>query len=255
MLLFGIMWFARAFNIYTTMNRAARAGALAAAAHNCATCGNTLRNPGRHPGQCGESDSDRVSSRPGPGAELHRDVESTLEPGVALYRKRNGGQPRLSVQLQIERDLMLPAQTCRRSLRDRHDQGAGASSAGGVAVSLAGIFRLRSLSEGDRSSPIGLRDVGEPARGTRALKFWSLPFPFPCCWWWRLEFSISARRLRSSRRWATLRCKGRGLLPTSLRPIFPWPGLAALRPRFARCAMWWRATWSPASLTIAGWER
>jgi hypothetical protein len=40
MLLFGIMWFARAFNIYTTVNRAARQGALAAAANNCATCGN-----------------------------------------------------------------------------------------------------------------------------------------------------------------------------------------------------------------------
>jgi Flp pilus assembly protein TadG len=48
MLLFGIMWFARAFNIYTTINRAARQGALAAADYNCATCGNVLRgtNPG-----------------------------------------------------------------------------------------------------------------------------------------------------------------------------------------------------------------
>jgi Flp pilus assembly protein TadG len=40
MLLFGIMWFARAFNIYTTVNRAAREGAMAAAANNCTTCGN-----------------------------------------------------------------------------------------------------------------------------------------------------------------------------------------------------------------------
>src|SRR4029078_3438282 len=43
MLLFGIMWFARAFNIYTTVNRAARQGALAEAANNCATCGNSFR--------------------------------------------------------------------------------------------------------------------------------------------------------------------------------------------------------------------
>lgn len=43
MLLFGIMWFARAFNIYTTVNRAARQGALAEAANNCATCGNAFR--------------------------------------------------------------------------------------------------------------------------------------------------------------------------------------------------------------------
>src|ERR1700690_2707856 len=44
MLLFGIMWFARAFNIYTTINRAARQGALVAATNNCATCGNTAPN-------------------------------------------------------------------------------------------------------------------------------------------------------------------------------------------------------------------
>jgi coenzyme F420-reducing hydrogenase gamma subunit len=43
MLLFGIMWFARAFNIYTTVNRAAREGALVAAAPSCATCGNIPR--------------------------------------------------------------------------------------------------------------------------------------------------------------------------------------------------------------------
>ena len=62
MLLFGIMWFARAYNIYTTVNRAARQGALAAAANNCATCGNILRTPFRHSEQCGESDSARLPS-------------------------------------------------------------------------------------------------------------------------------------------------------------------------------------------------
>src|ERR1700730_4534652 len=43
MLLFGIMWFARAFNIYTTVNHAAREAAQAEAANNCATCGNAFR--------------------------------------------------------------------------------------------------------------------------------------------------------------------------------------------------------------------
>jgi Flp pilus assembly protein TadG len=41
MMIFGILWFGRAFNIYTTVNRAARAAAEAAALHKCATCGNT----------------------------------------------------------------------------------------------------------------------------------------------------------------------------------------------------------------------
>ncbi len=41
MILLGIMWFGRAFNIYTTLNRAAREAAQAAALHSCASCGNT----------------------------------------------------------------------------------------------------------------------------------------------------------------------------------------------------------------------
>ena len=38
MLLLGIVWFGRAFNIYATLNRAAREAALAAASPSCATC-------------------------------------------------------------------------------------------------------------------------------------------------------------------------------------------------------------------------
>jgi Flp pilus assembly protein TadG len=39
-LIFGILWFGRAFNIYTTINRATREAAEAAALNSCATCGN-----------------------------------------------------------------------------------------------------------------------------------------------------------------------------------------------------------------------
>ena len=41
MLLLGIYWFGRAFNVYATINHAAREGARAGTAQNCATCGNT----------------------------------------------------------------------------------------------------------------------------------------------------------------------------------------------------------------------
>jgi Flp pilus assembly protein TadG len=41
MLLFGIYWFGRAFNIYGTINHAAREGARVAMVSNCASCGNT----------------------------------------------------------------------------------------------------------------------------------------------------------------------------------------------------------------------
>jgi Flp pilus assembly protein TadG len=46
MMIFGILWFGRAFNIYTTVNHATRAAAEAAALHNCATCGNTPSDTG-----------------------------------------------------------------------------------------------------------------------------------------------------------------------------------------------------------------
>jgi Flp pilus assembly protein TadG len=40
--LLGIFWFARAYNIYETITRAAREGVRFAVAPNCATCGNKL---------------------------------------------------------------------------------------------------------------------------------------------------------------------------------------------------------------------
>jgi Flp pilus assembly protein TadG len=41
MLLLGIVWFGRAFNIYSTITQAAQQGAITAARSSCATCGNT----------------------------------------------------------------------------------------------------------------------------------------------------------------------------------------------------------------------
>ncbi|MGA2965300.1 MAG: TadE/TadG family type IV pilus assembly protein [Terriglobales bacterium] len=40
MLLLGIVWFGRAFNIYSTIQQAVQQGAIAAARPTCATCGN-----------------------------------------------------------------------------------------------------------------------------------------------------------------------------------------------------------------------
>ncbi len=41
MFLLGIVWFGRAFNIYSTITQAAQQGAIAASRPTCATCGNT----------------------------------------------------------------------------------------------------------------------------------------------------------------------------------------------------------------------
>ncbi len=42
MFLLGIVWFGRAFNIYSTITQAAQQGAIAAARGSCASCGNTF---------------------------------------------------------------------------------------------------------------------------------------------------------------------------------------------------------------------
>jgi hypothetical protein len=42
MLLLGIIWFGRAFNIYSTITQAAQQGAITAARASCATCGNAF---------------------------------------------------------------------------------------------------------------------------------------------------------------------------------------------------------------------
>jgi len=42
MLLLGIVWFGRAFNIYATIQQAAQQGAIVAARSPCATCGDTI---------------------------------------------------------------------------------------------------------------------------------------------------------------------------------------------------------------------
>jgi len=44
MFLLGIVWFGRAFNIYSTITQAAQQGAIVAARPTCATCGNSQNN-------------------------------------------------------------------------------------------------------------------------------------------------------------------------------------------------------------------
>lgn len=44
MFLLGIVWFGRAFNVYSTITQAAQQGAVAAARPTCATCGNTTND-------------------------------------------------------------------------------------------------------------------------------------------------------------------------------------------------------------------
>ena len=53
MLLLGIVWFGRAFNIYSTIQQAAQQGAITAARSSCATCGNAASVDGTVAGPSG----------------------------------------------------------------------------------------------------------------------------------------------------------------------------------------------------------
>ena len=53
MFLLGIVWFGRAFNIYSTITQAAEQGAITASRRSCATCGNTPAPDGTVTGPSG----------------------------------------------------------------------------------------------------------------------------------------------------------------------------------------------------------
>jgi Flp pilus assembly protein TadG len=53
MFLMGIIWFGRAFNVYSTITQAAQRGAVLAARPTCATCGNTFAADGTVTGPAG----------------------------------------------------------------------------------------------------------------------------------------------------------------------------------------------------------
>jgi hypothetical protein len=55
MILLGIYWFGRAFNVYATLNHAAREGARYAVAQTCATCGNGPQTANNIASQVGQA--------------------------------------------------------------------------------------------------------------------------------------------------------------------------------------------------------
>jgi Flp pilus assembly protein TadG len=72
MLLLGIVWFGRAFNIYSTITQAAQQGAITAARASCATCGNspsdntTVENAIKAVMQASSLDPAQIPANPNP---------------------------------------------------------------------------------------------------------------------------------------------------------------------------------------------
>jgi len=91
MLLLGIYWFGRAYNIYGTITFAAREGARAATAPTCALCGNTALVP------------DQVAARVGralQASRLNPNDCTTLAP-VTSCAAIGGGNPQICFQSNV----------------------------------------------------------------------------------------------------------------------------------------------------------
>jgi len=76
MLLLGIVWFGRAFNIYCTIAQAAQQGAITAARATCGTCGDAFPPPGKVTGvvegvlKSSSLDTSQILVNPNPAAPL-----------------------------------------------------------------------------------------------------------------------------------------------------------------------------------------
>ena len=76
MLLLGIVWFGRAFNIYSTIQQAAQQGAITAARASCVTCGNASPSDGTVTGvveavmKASSIDTSQILVNPNPAAPV-----------------------------------------------------------------------------------------------------------------------------------------------------------------------------------------
>lgn len=129
MLLLGIYWFGRAYNIYATITHAAREGARVAVVSNCATCGNTapstaaitsrvtqtLQASKIDPGQIGAS-TPPLSLPPCPGSsppntcQLDSTTNITVCTNVQLTPTTSTGPPAcgLAVSFRYPYQFLLP---------------------------------------------------------------------------------------------------------------------------------------------------
>jgi len=117
MLLLGIYWFGRAFNIYATINHAAREGARVAVAPQCATCagGNPLCAGGHNCFLTTDQIADQVTqalqaSHLDPGQVTNLGTTRTAcGGGVSSCTLPTAGKPQMCVYYNVQLPNTLPA--------------------------------------------------------------------------------------------------------------------------------------------------
>jgi hypothetical protein len=112
MLLLGIYWFGRAFNVYATINHAAREGARAATAQTCATC--ATPNQGLSPDQVAAQVSQALqASRIDPTQVTHPATPPTRPACVvgapAVACSLPGADPHICVYYNVRLPNLPPA--------------------------------------------------------------------------------------------------------------------------------------------------
>ena len=108
-LLFGIYWFGRAYNIYTTITHAAREGARAASAPTCATCpipnsilpADQVADKIAQTLQASKLDPTQVSSLPAPLCDCGN---PSCGSATANCSSLSGGKPQVCVQFNVRLD-------------------------------------------------------------------------------------------------------------------------------------------------------
>lgn len=117
MILLGIYWFGRAFNVYATINHAAREGARAAVAQKCATCGGGACTGGINCPLTTDNIADQVTQAL---QASHLDPTQVTNAGEPLTRTACGGgtssctlpsagKPQMCVYYNVQLPNTLPA--------------------------------------------------------------------------------------------------------------------------------------------------
>jgi len=102
MIMFGIYWFGRAYNIYATINHAAREGARVASAPTCASCGNNFDSV--------DAIADRVAqalqaSKLDPAQVTHSGGNRVAcGGGTSACSTPSGGKPNICVYFNVQLD-------------------------------------------------------------------------------------------------------------------------------------------------------
>jgi TadE-like protein len=126
LILLGIFWFGRAYNIYATVTHAAAEGARVAAMSTCATCGNTSPDSGVQNSvnailQASRLDTSQINAPTTPDPKLCTTANSCICPGLMPPPAcTSAGNIRICRGVELNDPSVSSPQTCGATVRFRY---------------------------------------------------------------------------------------------------------------------------------------